>query len=87
MRVVVWSCGAQTKQPALVFGRTPLFYYVIHFLLCGVIAAFIHLACDGLYLPYSLLIWAGLVTFLFFLCEPYGRFKNQTASESLWRFL
>lgn len=71
----------------MVYGRTPLFFYVLHFWMLGGIAAILHVWTPGLFLGYVPLIWFGLVLVLFFACRAYGTFKNSTPQESLWRFL
>ena len=41
----------------------------------------------GVPLQYAPPFWAMVLVALFFLCEPYGRFKLRQPASSLWRFL
>ncbi len=42
---------------------------------------------QGLYLPYCLLVWVPVLAVCYYLCRRYGAFKDQTTTDSLWRFL
>jgi uncharacterized membrane protein len=69
-----------------IFGREPLFFYIIHLYLYSVMGLWLDRAgtptIAQMY-PYWLL---GLVV-LWPLCWLYGRFKNGRPPHSLWRFL
>jgi uncharacterized membrane protein len=69
-----------------IFGREPLFFYIIHLYLYGLMGLWLNRAdtptIAQMY-PYWLL---GLVV-LWPLCWSYGRFKNGRSPHSFWRFL
>jgi uncharacterized membrane protein len=69
-------------RPLTLYGRVPLFFYLVHLYLYGLIGQLVQTDIRGMY-PYWLL---GLLI-LGPLCWAYGRFKNGRAPESLWRFL
>jgi hypothetical protein len=76
----------------LAFGKCPLFFYIIHLWVINATSMLlnlsgIHAVHCGVPLPYALFIWAGILVLMFFLCEPYGRFKLRQPASSLWRFL
>jgi len=71
------------RSPLIVFGQTPLFFYVAHFVLLAVCAfAFFGepASLEGAYL-----VWAVLLVALYPLCAWYRRFKMTKPRESLWR--
>jgi len=66
-----------------VFGRTPLFFYVIHLYLYGLMG---WLVPSGVTPVRMLLFWlAGLVV-LYPLCQRYYRFKQTRPIASVWRY-
>lgn len=67
-------------QPLAVFGRVPLFFYVAHLYLYGLLGLWITTDIAAMY-PYWLL---GLMI-LFPLCWGYDRFKHNRPTGSLWR--
>jgi uncharacterized membrane protein len=77
---------APRLSPLPTFGREPLFFYIIHLYLYGLMGLWLNRAdtptIAQMY-PYWLL---GLVI-LWPLCWAYGRFKNGRSPHSFWRFL
>lgn len=71
-------------KPLLVFGRTALFFYVVHLYVYGLIGLAFP---DGSPFGLMYMVWlCGLVLF-YFLCSGYARFKARQAPDSLWRML
>ena len=73
--------------PLLTIGRVPLFFYVVHWYVLGAGSMFFHAIGDGLYMPYVVIWWFGLIVVMFCICAPYAKFKDKKGVESLWRFL
>ena len=69
-------------KPLLAFGRTALFFYIVHLYVYGL---------TGLAFPkgvppgWMYLFWLGGLVLLCFLCSWYARFKAQKAPDSIWR--
>jgi uncharacterized membrane protein len=71
------------RSPLIVFGQTPLFFYVAHFYFFAICAfAFFREAAslEGMYL-----VWAAVLVALYPVCAWYRRFKMAKPRESLWR--
>lgn len=86
------TCGqvfaARLRLFVLTFGRTPLFFYALHFCTFGFVGFLVYLCRPGLPLAFVPPVWAVLVAFpLRWACERYDAFKSATAPESLWRLL
>ncbi len=77
--------GRAGFHPLSVFGSSPLFFYVAHLYLYGILGLTFGPKGTGLG-PMYLLWLAGLVI-LYPLCRAFSRFKQQRPSDSLWRFL
>ena len=75
----------------LIYGRVPLFFYLVHFWIYAVVRMFLELPGEGgpgaLTLPQCIPVWLGVLFVLSFACVHYGRFKQSCSPESLWRFL
>ena len=70
-------------SPLIVFGQTPLFFYVAHlYLLLGCAFAFFRepSSLAGMYA-----VWALALVALYPLCTWYRRFKLNKPPDSLWR--
>lgn len=71
-------------KPLVVFGRSPLFFYIAHLYLYGLLGFFFFPEGTGILKMYP--IWLIGLAILYFLCLGYGRFKSRQAPDSLWRF-
>jgi len=69
------------------FDQVPLFFYMVHWLVMGAIGFVVHMFSDGLFLPWLVPIWMIEIVILNWPCHWYGKFKNGTEPESLWRLL
>lgn len=74
---------ARWGKPLLVFGRTALFFYVVHLYLFGLAGLAFP---QGTSLGWMYLIWSAGLVLLYSLCSWYGRFKARKAPDSIWRF-
>jgi uncharacterized membrane protein len=71
------------RSPLIVFGQTPLFFYIVHFyLLAGIALIFFRQAAPlwGIY-P----VWVLALAALYPACLRYRNFKMAKAGGSLWR--
>lgn len=71
------------KSPLIVFGQTPLFFYVIHFYLLAIFGLVLFREPGGL--GHLYFMWAVLLALLYPLCLWYRKFKLTKPAESLWR--
>jgi uncharacterized membrane protein len=71
-------------KPLLVFGRTPLFFYLTHLYLYTLIGFAFPTGTSllGMYTT-----WLVGLLILYPLCRWYGRFKSKSAPDSLWRLI
>jgi uncharacterized membrane protein len=69
--------------PALMFGRVPLFFYIAHLYLYGLIG--LALSQRGVGIPRMYPFWLLGLAILYPLCWLYGRFKHSRPPGSLWR--
>jgi uncharacterized membrane protein len=68
-----------------VFGRSPLFFYIAHLYLYGLIGLALGSRGTGIARMYP--YWLLGLAILYPLCWLYGRFKGRQAPGSLWRLL
>jgi uncharacterized membrane protein len=72
-------------QPLVVFGRTPLFFYVLHLFLYAGLGYW--LAPRGASLPAMYPIWLLGLLILYPLCRLYGRLKHSQSARLVLQFL
>lgn len=70
-------------KPLLVFGRVPLFFYIVHLYLYLIIGL-VFPSGTGTFMIY--VTWLIGLVILYPLCLWYGRFKQSKAPDSIWRF-
>jgi uncharacterized membrane protein len=70
-------------RPLLVFGRSPLFFYIAHLYLFATIGLL--LGPQGIGIPRMLPFWLLGLVVLYPMCRRYERFKSARPPESLWR--
>lgn len=71
------------KRPLVVFGQTPLFFYIGHFYLLFVIGYTLFPEAASLETMY--VVWAVVIVALYPVCAWYGRFKLSKPPDSIWR--
>ncbi|MBN1583702.1 MAG: DUF1624 domain-containing protein, partial [Anaerolineae bacterium] len=72
-------------QPLVVFGRAPLFFYLIHIVLYAGLGHL--LTPKGTSIPLMVPFWLLGLLILFLPCLWYGRFKHRQPANSVLRFL
>lgn len=71
------------RSPLIVFGQTPLFFYLAHFYLLFLWAIVFFREAASLEGAYA--VWAAVLVLLYPVCAWYRRFKMSKPRESLWR--
>jgi uncharacterized membrane protein len=71
-------------QPLAVLGRSPLFFYIAHLYLYGLIGVAAFPNGTGILQMYP--VWLAGLAILFAACWAFGRFKLSQPPESVWRF-
>ena len=71
------------SQPIIVFGQTPLQFYLVHLYLYGLIGLLV--APQGASLPTTYFWWIAGLIILYPVCYWYRKFKYRQPAESLWR--
>jgi len=77
----IQNCG----KPLLVFGRTALFFYILHFYLFGAMGS-LFAAKGGSGIPLMYIFWLLGLIILYPLCFYYWSFKQKKDPASVWRF-
>lgn len=73
------------RSPLIVFGQTPLFFYVAHFYLLALCAFVFFREAAPLEGAYGM--WLVVLALLYPLCLRYRNFKMARPKESVWRLL
>ncbi len=71
------------RSPLIIFGQTPLFFYLTHFYLLMACAFAFFREAGGLVQLY--LMWVAVLVALYPVCAWYRRFKLSKPPESYWR--
>jgi uncharacterized membrane protein len=72
-------------KPLLVYGRSPLFFYILHLYVFAFIGlVFASRGGSGLAVMYP--IWLAVLILLYPPCRWYGEFKRRKPVESIWKF-
>lgn len=73
------------SQPALVYGRSSLFFYVVHMILYMILGIIFQRNKHDLDALWVYPIWVTGLVIMYPLCVKYGEFKGKTDPSSLWR--
>ncbi len=73
---------ARPGHPLIVFGRTALFFYIVHLYIYGLAGLAFP---KGLSLAWMYPFWLAGLALLYCLCSGYARFKARLTPESVWR--
>jgi hypothetical protein len=73
------------RSPWIVFGQTPLFFYLAHFGLLAAAGFAFFPEAGSLEMAWA--VWAMALIALYPLCVWYRRFKRNMPEDSFWRLL
>ena len=76
------SVTARWQSPLEAFGRSPLFFYLLHLYVFGLLSFAFPL---GTSFPVMYAVWATAVALMYPACLWYARFKSSKPSDSAWR--
>jgi uncharacterized membrane protein len=68
--------------PLDVFGRTPLFFYLLHLWVFGLVSCAFP---NGASFPLMYGVWAAVLAAMYPACMWYAKFKNRKPVDSMWR--
>jgi uncharacterized membrane protein len=71
------------RSPLIVFGQTPLFFYLAHFYLLAAFGLTVFKEAGSLEMAYAM--WTVVLVLMYPLCLRYRTFKMAKPPESLWR--
>lgn len=71
-------------NPLVIFGRTALFFYLVHLWVYGFLGFFFS---SGSSLATMYVFWLFGLAILYGLCLKYDQFKSRKPRESVWRFI
>jgi uncharacterized membrane protein len=71
------------RSPLMVFGQTPLFFYLAHFYLLAILGLVFFQTAGSLEMAY--VMWVVALAVLYPACVWYRRFKSGKPPESVWR--
>lgn len=72
------------RSPLIVFGQTPLLFYLAHFYLL-MLCAFLFFRTEAASLEGAYLVWVAVLVALYPVCAWYRGFKMARPPESFWR--
>lgn len=73
-------------RPLVILGRAPLFFYICHLWLYGILGM-LFVPASGIGIPKMLPYWLGGILLLWPLCYLFFRFKFTRPADSFWRLL
>jgi len=83
--VLLWvliRARAGWLAPLEVFGRVPLFFYLLHLYVFGIASLFFR---DGAGFAAMYVVWAAGLAVMYPVCRWYAGFKASRPMDSLWR--